>query len=91
MDFEPVLLEAPLGAVFDLLTLALGTAVERNELLLELLFIALHETTALVLFCGLFQRAHFIFALAYVNYFVVWRFWDILGRGCASTGVKVIF
>ena len=79
MDFEPVLLEASLRAVFDLLALALRTAVERDELLLELLLVALHETTALGLFCGFFQRAHFIFALANVNYFVVWRFWDILG------------
>ena len=79
MDFEPVLLKASLRAVFDLLALALRAAVERDELLLELLLVALHETTALVLFRGLFQRAHFIFALANVNYFVVWRFWDILG------------
>lgn len=79
MDFEPVLLETPLRAVFHLLALALRTPVERDELLLKLLLVALHETTPLVLFRSLFQRAHFIFALAYVNYFVVWRFWDILG------------
>ena len=80
MDFEPVLLEASLGAVFDLLTLTLGTAVERDELLLELLLIALHETTALVLFCGLFQRAHFIFALANMDNLVIWWLWNLGAR-----------
>ena len=90
MDFEPILLEAPLRAVLDLFALALGTAVKRYKLLLELLLVPLHETTPLILFRRLLQRAHFIFALANVDNCIVRRFWNLLSRRSPSTRIEVI-
>ena len=69
MDFEPVLLETPLGAVFDRFSLALWATVKWDKLQLNLATVPLRrEASSLVQ--GLFDGAHLIFALAYVNNFV---------------------
>jgi len=75
MDFEPVLLETSLRAVLDLFSLALRTAIKWYKLLFGLPAVPLHEAGALILFGCLFQRAHFIFALANVNNFIIRRLW----------------
>jgi len=82
MNLEPVLLKAPLAAVLDRLSLALGTCVEWDKLLVEvgIVVVAPH-------FEHLFQRAHFIATLAHMNHLVVRRYWNRLwqfffGVGC---------
>lgn len=90
MDFEPVLLEASLGAILYLFTLTFGTAVKWYKLLFELTAVPLHKAATLILFAGLLQRAHFIFALAYVNYFVVGWLRDLLPCGWARISIEII-
>ena len=80
MDFEPILLEASLRAIFDLLTLAFRTAVKWDELLLELPAVPLHKSSSLILLCRLLQRAHFIFALANMDNLVIWWLWNLGAR-----------
>ena len=71
MPLEPVLLGTPLSAVFDFVLQALGTSVERNELLVELTI--LFAVRVLLVFHQMLQRTLVVGALTYVNELVRWR------------------
>lgn len=90
MDLEPVLLEAPLWAVLDLLTLALRAPIKGDKLLLKLSAVPLHEAGPLILFGGFLQRAHFIFTLAYVDHLVIGRLRYLMIRRVARSVIQVI-
>ena len=74
MCFEPILLEAPLSAIFNRFTRALGAGIERDELLIE--FLALFDVdrrvvyTVLLVLPNMLQRALIVFTLAYVDHLV---------------------
>lgn len=82
MNFEPVLLEASLGAVLRWLSLALGAVVEWHELLLKLTGVSSHvaasvEVSIALMLQYFLQRAHFVLALADVDDLVVGWSWDM--------------
>ena len=66
MSFKPVLLEAALAAVLDLVGLALRTSVERDKLLLKVVIrlVSGHLQDFL-------ERTHLVLALGNVNNLVV--------------------
>ena len=71
MEFEPVLLEAPLRAVLRWVVQTLGARVVRNELLIELLATFVVEThRILLLLPNELQRTLVVVALAHVNVLV---------------------
>jgi hypothetical protein len=89
MDLEPVLLETSLRAILDRLPLALGTTIERYELLFGFAAVPLHKSSSLILL-GLFQRTLFILALTYMNDHVIWGLWDLLAARGRWVAVQVI-
>lgn len=71
MLLEPVLLCASLRAVLRNIFDALGTCIERDELLAELSILLIF--TVLLVFDYMLQWAFFVLALADVDQFVAWR------------------
>ena len=82
MYFEPILLEASLGAVLGcfVLRLALRTSIEWNKLLVK--FLALLDIcvwvvdTVLLVLPNMLKRALVILALTDMYHFVRWRVWN---------------
>ena len=71
MDFEPILLKAPLTTILDWLALALWAGVVRNILLLEFTGVPLHLLGRHVGgILDFFERTHPILALTDVDQFV---------------------
>ena len=82
MNFEPVLLEASLGAVLCWLSLAFGAVVEWHELLFKRTGVSSHvaasvEVSIALMLQDFLQWAHFILALANVNDLIVGWIWDM--------------
>lgn len=75
MQLEPVLLEAPLGAVLGWIIQALRARVVRNELLVEFFTVlVVGAKPVLLLFPNMLQRTLIVAALADVDQFVAWWF-----------------
>ena len=65
MGLEPILLEAPLTAVLDGLSLALGTCVKRNVLLLN--FLECVVLALQLLLDDVLEGTHFVLAVGDVD------------------------
>ena len=74
VDFEPVLLEASLTAIFDWLTLTFGTCIERDKLLFERRVLV----TRSLQFQNFFKRTHVVLALTNMDDFVIRSNWNSL-------------